>query len=300
MRQRYLNRFIFIGLALVLSACGGTQPKLAPQGPTGDVDTLATEALAVYQLQRDGARTWTLISQAAQQAPQRADLAFLQARLCALIEGCQPEPYEARVRQLDPSNGAIWMRALSQAQRQRDTLVEAQIVEAIGRAERFDVYWNALGAAVGKARMAGGARPDTALNEAVAWLGGTIVPELQPLTIVCSRTRTTEQAWADRCRRLSRVLMNGDTYVVESVGSKLAQQVAGQTAEQIELNGRAKTSRYLWRTYAAIASSQIERDKFAKEILELMSKLRREQDVHLAVARWARRPVTPPADWIDE
>jgi hypothetical protein len=300
MRQRSLNRFIFIGFALVLSACGGTQPKPAPQGPSGDADALATEALAVYRLQRDGARTWALISRATQQAPQRADLAFLQARLCALIEGCQPEPYEARVRQLDPSNGVIWMRALTQAQRQRDTLVEAQIVEAIGRAERFDVYWNVLGAAVGKARMAGGARPDTALNEAVAWLGGTIVPELPPLTIACSRTRTTEQAWADRCRRLSRVLMNGDTYVVESIGSKLAQQVAGQTAEQIELNGRDKTSRYLWRTYAAIASSQIERDKFAQEILELMSKLRREQDVHLAVARWARRPVTPPPDWIDE
>jgi hypothetical protein len=257
MQQQYLNRFIFIvGIAALLGACGSTQQKSTPQAATSaSVDALATEALAVYQLQRDGARAWTLISRATQQAPERRDLAFLQARLCASIDGCQPEPYEARVRQLDPGNGAIWMRALAQAQRQREAIVEAQIVEAIGRAERFDVYWNALGAAVSKARIASGARPETALNEAINWLGSTIVPELQPLTTACSRSRTTEQVWADRCKRLSRALLNGDTYLVESIGSKLGQQVAGHTTEQIELTERAKTSRYLWRTYASIASS---------------------------------------------
>lgn len=301
--MRNLNRFIFgFVVALTLAGCGGTtaRPDPARAAALTNADALATEALAVYQLQRDGARSWNLISAATQQAPRRTDLAYLQMRLCALIEGCRPEPYETRLRQLDPDNAVVWMRALADAQRRREAIVEAQIVDAIGRAKHFDVYWNALGARIANTRMANGTRPDSALGDTISWMGDTLVPSLQPLTVACSRSRTTDAAWAERCSRAARVLMNGDTYIAESVGTKLAQQVASDTATQMQLSERDTDARYLWRTYAAITSAQIERDKYATEIVDLMSKLRREQDVHMAVARWARRPVKAPPGWTDE
>ncbi len=303
MHSCYLNRFILAVVAAALAACSGspTQPTAGPVDPqTVAIDAVAAEALAAFQLQRDGARTWSLISAATKQAPARVDLAFLQASLCGLIEGCQPEAYEARVRTLDAGNAAIWMRALAEAQRQRESAVEAQILDAMGRAQRFDVYWNALGASVTGARIAKGAHAAASLGETIDWLGSTVVPPPQPLMLACSRARTTEQAWADRCRRVARVLMSGDTFFAESVGTKLAQQVAPETSEQKQLKERGRNSRYLWRMYAEIANSQVERDKFALEIVELMRKLRREQDVHLAVVRWSGRSVVPPPNWTDE
>lgn len=305
MRSCYLNRFI-LGLAITagLIACSGsptrseTSQRTAPK-PVA-VDIVAAEALAVFALQRDGARAWSLISAATKQAPGRTDLAYLQASLCGLMDGCHPEAYEARVRKLDPGNAAIWMRSLEAAQSRKETVVEGQILEAIGRGQRFDVYWNQLGASITGARVANGSQANASLSESIDWLGATIVPPLQPLTLACSRTRTSEPAWADRCRRVARVLMNSDTYIAESIGTSIARQVAADAGEQGKLEERARTARYLWRTYAAITSSQVERDKFAFELLELMRKLRREQDVHLAVVRWAGRPVTPPAEWRDE
>lgn len=300
---RYLNTFILaMTCAVALGGCSNSSSKPTPSAAPKVVqaDALAAQALAAYELQRDGARSWSLISAATQQASARADLAYLQARLCQLIEGCQPEAYEARVRKLDAANASIWMRALEEAQRRREPSVEAQVLDAIGRAQRFDVYWNALGAAITNARIAQGARPDATLSESINWLGDTIVPQFQPLTLACSRSRTTEQQWADRCRRIARVLLNSDTYIAESIGLAIAQQVAGETLDQIQLGERSTTARFLWRTYAEVANSQIERDKFALELVELMRKLRREQDVHLAVVRWAGRPITPPPGWKDE
>jgi len=302
MNSSYLNRFILtLALAMGAVACSSSpeKPVTAPKA-SSSADAQAAEALAVFELQRDGARAWSLISGATSQAPNRADLAYLQASLCQLMEGCQPEPYEARVRKLDPGNGAIWMRALAEAQRQKETTVEAQILDAIGHAQRFDVYWNPLVASITFARIAKGSGANAALSETIDWLGSTIVPQFQPLTLACSRTRTTEQPWAERCRRAARVLMNSDTYIAESIGTVLAQQVAMQPTEQTQLKERARTSRYLWRTYAELTNSQVERDKFSLQLLELMRKLRREQDVQLAVVRWARRPVTPPPEWKEE
>jgi hypothetical protein len=285
-------------------ACAGcgSSPKKPTGAPTAatSADAQAAEALAVFELQRDGARAWTLISGATKQAPNRVDLAYLQASLCQLLEGCQSEPYDARVRKLDPGNGAIWMHALENAQRLKEAAVEAQIVDAIGNAQRFDVYWNPLVASITTARIAKGSGANAALSETIDWLGSTVVPQFQPLTLACSRSRTTDQQWAERCRRVARVLMNSDTYIAESIGVVLAQQVAAQSPEQAQLKERARTSRYLWRTYAEITNSQIERDKFSLELVELMRKLRREQDVQLAVVRWAGRPVTPPPEWKDE
>lgn len=302
MKGTYLNRFI-LGFALASTIAGCAAPKntnqpAAAASPDRGADTFAAEALGTYQLQRDGARALTLIAAAVQQAPNRADIAYLQVALCRLIEGCGAEPFETRLRKLDAGNAVVWIRALSNAQRQRDPNVEGQVLEAIGRSERFDIYWNSLAAGIARARAPDQKNIDTALNQTIGWLGETIVPPLQSITSACSKLRTANDAvWTERCRRVARVLMNSDTYLAESVGLAIARQTTADSVELARLSDHARSSRYLWRTSAGIVGSQVERDKFAAEHLKLMAKLRREQDVHLAITRWSGQPVTPPPDF---
>jgi hypothetical protein len=304
MYYRYLNRFILTSaVAIVIGACGGTTAKPTPaQEPqaTSAPEAYAAEALATYQLQRDGARAFALITSATKQAPQRVDLAYLQLSLCKLIEGCQLEPFEAQFRKLDPGNAVVWVRALAEAQRRREPAVEVQILEALGRSQRLDIYWNRLGSAVTSARIGNGAAAHAALGETVGWLGATIVPSFQTITLSCARARTGQQEWTNRCRQVAQVLMNSDTYLAESIGIGLAQQVTADPAEIEKLATRARTARYLWQASGEIINSQVERDKFAIEMVDLMRKLRREQDVQMAVLRWAGRPLIPPQGWVPE
>ena len=300
MKGTNLNRFI-LGFVIVLAGCASPKvdtprAKPADAGPTADA--FASEALATYHMQRDGARTLMLMAAAVKQAPNRADIEYLQVALCRQIEGCGPEPFEARLRKLDAGNAIVWLRTLSNAQRQRDVAVEAQVLDAMGRAERFDVYWPSLVAGIATARSPGPTGLETALNETVGWLAATAVPSLQPLTAACTRVRLSEPAWTERCRRVASVLMRSDTYIVESFGIAIAKQVSvGDPVELAKLDDRARTSRYLWRTSAEIIGSQVERDKFAAEHLKLMRMVKREQDVHSAITRWAGRPTTPPEDF---
>lgn len=301
MKGNFLNRFILgVALALTIAGCAAPQRANEPAAtttPEKGADAFAADALGTYQLQRDGARALTSIAAAVQQAPNRADIQYVQVALCRLIEGCGPEPFEARLRKLDAGNTVVWMRALSNAQRQRDVNVEAQVLDAIGRGERFDLYWNSLAAGITRVRAPGGKNVDAALGSTIGWLGDTIVPSLQPIASACTKVRTADAAWAERCRRVARVLMSGDTYLVESVGLAIARQVTADPVQLAQLNDRARASRYLWRTSAELVGSQVERDKFAAEHLKLMAKLRREQDVHLAITRWSGQPVMPPPDF---
>ena len=306
MNGTYLNRLILaVAIACGALGCASSKPQTNASEaktsgraqPERTADSYLAEALATYQLQRDGARALNLMAAAAKQAPTRPDIAYAQVSLCEAINGCGPEPFEARLRKLDPGNAVVWMRPLSAAQRARDTAVEGQIIDAIGRSERFDLYWNRLAANLTLTRSTGTAVSEAALSETITWMSATIVPDFQVLTFSCARARTGEMAWADRCRRVARVLMNGDTYIAESVGLAIAKQVTADPIELSNLDARARTSRYLWRTAAELIAAQVERDKFASEQIELMSKLRREQDMHLAIVRWSGRPVIPPKDF---
>ena len=286
--------------ALWLTGCANPAAKPTKAGAKSTVpsaDVLMAEALAAFQVQRDGGRALTLLAAAAQQAPTRPDVAYVQMSLCGLIEGCQPEAFETRLRKLDAANGAVWIGALMRAQRQGDRAVESQVLDALGRSERFDMYWNVLGANLTRVRSQGTTGVEAKLNETLGWMGATIVPAFAALTTACSRLRTSEAEWAARCGRVAKVLLNSDTYLAESVGLRLALQVTADTLASAQLAERARTSRYRWRATSEIIGTQLERDKFALELLELMTTLRREQDVHLAVVRWAGQPITPSADF---
>lgn len=280
------------------SASTGTPTKAAQ----ASIGNWVAGALRASQSERNPGRALQTIEQALSQAPNRAELVWLAARLCADVPGCEPERYEARLRKLDPGNGVVWMGPLARAQAKNDNAAELQILEALSREERFDVYWNVLlreGALAVSAQTRDRKQllngPLTnALNEVAAWLTAVAVPSFTGLANVCTRERATTPDMAQRCNRIANVLQRGDTFAAEAVGLGIAQRVVPDNSpSKIAIAERVDTVTYQHDTARTVMNNQVEREKLSAELIELMGKLRREQDVSLAVLRWARLPLEP-------
>ena len=86
-----------------------------------DADSLAAAGVlsrgGILSEDRHPDRSLSLLAQAAADAPERPELAWLQAQACQEAPPCEAEPLERRLRVLDPSNGAGgWARALVRTQ----------------------------------------------------------------------------------------------------------------------------------------------------------------------------------------
>lgn len=240
---------------------------------------------------------------ALEQIPDQKELVWLAARLCADVPRCEPETYESRLRKLDPGNGVVWVGPLIRAQARDDHAAETQILDALSREARFDVYWNALLSQGALALSARAPKPapkllngplTNAINDVSAWLSAVAVPSFTALANACSRERTREARTAERCRNIAKVLQQGDTYAAEAVGLGIAQRsVPPDSPTMIALTEHAAIVSYQHETAREILGQQVEREKMSAELIELMTNLRREQDVSLAVLRWAGVPLTP-------
>lgn len=288
----------FVCLAvLLLIGCGSTPQKTSTPRPARatkqNADYWALAAVEASQIRGDGAEALANIQRAVQAQPRQADLTWLWLSLCLRANGCSPDPIEGQLRKLDAGNAVVWLTPLAKAQKERDARSEAQILDTIGKLQRFDVYWNSLLWRLTTVR-ASAAPPEqrlavtAALNDVARMLSAVILPSLQPLAIACSSDRATQQSAAGRCKQVARVLENGDSYAAEAVGLGIEQRVyLDGTPESIVLADRIQTLRNRRDTAAAVIESQVEREKFSVEYLELLKKLRREQDVTDAILRWS-------------
>jgi hypothetical protein len=296
--------------AIALPGCastkagGGTAGKgIRPAAGTASTDLLLAESLRQYINSRDPAQALAMAQLAHQRSPDRADALWILVQICSGAPGCQPEPLEAQLRTLDPANGIVWLGALNRATARNDQPAADQILEAIVRSPRMDLGWNGLVAKLSVA-LAERTRANTpanttplsdALNESVGLLSRIALPAFQPLTDSCSARRLVDRLVAARCLLVGSVLQHSDTYVAESMGLGIAQRLAATDgAETGKVEQRIEIARYQRDTAGEIISGQTEKERFAAELLELMRKQRREQDVFIAIIRWAGRPLTPP------
>ncbi len=298
-------------LSFCLLACSSAPTSTAPragetaQGPAtsaGRAESIAA-ALRASQVERNPARALAHIERALTQEPQRAELLWLAARLCADVPRCDPTQFEARLRKVDSGNGVVWMGPLTRAQDKGDTAAETQILEALSREARFDVYWNSLlsQAAVVVSREARQPAPKmlngpltNAINDVGNWLSAVAVPSFAGLANACSRERTHDTRVAERCRKIAKVLQQGDTYAAEAVGIGIAQRaISPDSPNSIALTEHAAVLSYRHDTARDVMAEQVEREKVSAELIQLMQQLRREQEVSLAVLRWAGLPLTP-------
>lgn len=296
-------------LLLGATGCGtpGTEQKAAQKAPVAraaasPADLLLVNALLRQSADKDTQQSLTLVTQAAAKAPDRLDIAWLQAQLCGQTPGCEPEPLETRLRKLDPDNGAVWLGPLARAQEQQDRAAEEQIIAALARTKRVDIYWNPLVARMSAAFGAQAAAADAklldpltgAMNRTVNWLSGIVLPRFAPLGESCGALRVQKSQRAQQCAQIATALQNSDSYLAQGVGLGIAQRVATPgTASAQKVAARIANARYQQETTGEIISSQVDRDKFTRELLKLMSTLPREQDVQAAVLRWAGRPLEP-------
>lgn len=311
MQRRTTSLAVLVAvLALLLAAagCGTTRPagSVAARNSPQSVSADALLAGAVRRQNVDQALP--LIQMETEKSPDRVEMVWLYSQLCAQVAGCEPEPIEARLRKLDPGNAAAWIGALARARAQRDTAAEGQILEAMGRGNRFDLYWNPLVSRLAVALVrnrtarsgaakSGPGSPDAVtagLNEAVGWLSRVAMPAFKPVSDACSGASAANPATVARCMRISDAMLRGDTYIVEAIGLGIRERLATPgTAAAIAVDEQIEISRYQRETATRIMESQVEREKFSGELLELMKKLRREQDVFTAVIRWAGQPLLP-------
>lgn len=298
-------------LALVIGGCGTApskstaKPAAAPSLKATPADVLLADAMQRQTVERSAASALVLVEGAAQKAPNRADIAWLQIALCAQVAGCRPEPLESRLRQLDPGNGVVWIGPLARARQARDTAAENEILEALSRSQRVDIYWNSLVSKIAIARGQDTKAQDSSafvgpltrnLNETIGWLSAIALPAFQPVSETCNGLRTSNPTIAARCQGVAQAMQRGDTYIVEGIGLGIAQTLAMPSSPQaVVVEEQIELSRYQRDLAGQIMTNQVEREKFSHELVKLMDSLHREQDVFVAVIRWAGQPVLPPA-----
>jgi len=303
-------RPILLVAAIMLSACANQPPQGRTAAPTassrassGNADELAGDALQALN-ERDSQGALAAIARANLVAQNRPDLAWLHARICYTTPGCEPEPLDARFRKLAPDNGIVWLGALARAQARQDKRVEEQVLEAMSHAERFDLYWTTLVWRLSVARNAQapqagtpGAAPQPlteALDKTTEALSAVVVPAFKPINTACTLNRIQDPAMRVRCDRISQAMQRSDTTLVEGLGIALAQQLATPASPAaIVLDERAATLSYRSQAAGSVVREQVERDKFSAQLIELMKKLPREQDVSVAILRWAGQPLLP-------
>jgi hypothetical protein len=300
---------LVLAALLALAACGSPAPQRGTSGsaaatrePSGNADELAGFALqALAEGDQQGALA--AIARANLLAAKRPDLAWLHARICAVAAGCEREPVEARFRKLAPDNGVVWLGPLARAQARQDRRVEAEVLETMSRAQRFDLYWTALVWRLSTARHArtpqgtAGVSPQPlteALDAMTEALSSAVVPAFKPLNTACDLARTQDPTTHARCARIAEAMQRSDTTLVEGLGIGMAQRLATPASPQaVVLEERAATLSYRSQAAGAVVRSQVERDKFSAQLIELMKKLPREQDVSVAILRWAGQPLLP-------
>lgn len=295
---------------LLLTACASQEPQRGTAAPqtssqalSGNPDELAGDALQALA-EGSGQRALAAIARANVIAPKRTDLAWLHARICMLSPGCEPEPVETRLRKLAPDSGVVWLGPLARAQARGDRRVEDQILEAMSHTQRFDLYWTELVWRIVTARNArapaagsSGAQPHpltNALDQTTEVLSNAVVPAFKPLNTSCELDRTQDPATRTRCDRIAQAMQHSDTTLVEAIGIGIAQRLATPASpDALVLEERGATLSYRSQAAGAVVRSQVERDKFSAQMLELMKKLPREQDVSVAILRWAGEPLLP-------
>lgn len=308
------NTLLFPALAaLLLAACAGapSQKSTPPvsgrvsSGGSGNADELAANALTLWA--SGGAATSQALAQiqrATQMAPQRAELLWLQSRICMSTRGCEPESIEAQLRQLDPGSGAVWLGPLARAQARKDTRTEEQILDVMSKADDFNVYWTTLVARltppISRSPVATSVAQPTptpltnALNSTVGYLSRMVTQAFVPLSVACDAQQVREPERRVRCDRIGQLLQKSDTTLAEGVGLGIAQRLTvPNSAASMQIIQQINTLSHQNQTSGAIVAAQVEKERFSDQMLKLMSELKREQDVSRAILRWAGQPLTP-------
>jgi hypothetical protein len=284
---------LLLGSYLLLSGCAGTHKTPVSAVQVDKPDELAAAALQLYFRQKNTAQALKLLQKATKEAPQRAEIRWLQFQVCAQVLDCNTEVLEAELLKLAPNNGAVQLGALARAQREGNNTAAASVLDAISRSPSFQIYWNTLLSKLTRATLTQvGKRPQPvtrSLNEITDWYSTLASATFGPLLVSCSAERAAADGYVNsRCIRIAGLLLQSDTYIAESVGLMLARRLLGSDREA-QILERTEASQYQREAASQVINAQLDREKFSTQLIELMAKVPREQDVFQAIVRWGGR-----------
>lgn len=296
---------VLLGVLAIAGCAGSPSTTGRSMSASRDADHLLAAALHTWAVGQDAADALRLAGQAAAVAPSRPEIAVLQIRLCAQVARCDPQPLEVRLKKLAPDNAVVWLSVLARAQAEKDNQVEEQVLAEIGRSAQLDIYWTTLVSRIASALHASAtprsdAQTDgqltSALNDATGWLSSLLLPAFEPISAACGADWLRAPARRANCERVAQVLQKGDSYAAEGLGLGIELRLADQSSmSALQVERRIDTLSYRNQTAGAVMAAQpkIEQDKFSTEVVDLMKQLPREQDVSLAILRWAGKPLRP-------
>lgn len=303
-----LSRAICLAiLPMLLQGCASSEDRLNREISRSvvtlerqeDADSLAAAALLsgndIFGTgHKDQKHAASLIARATSAAPNRADLAWLQARLCQEAPPCDAQAFDIKVRTLDPSNGAGWLGALTRSWDARDDAGMNEALRAIGQTDRVDVYYTGLVAKLTpKIAQAG----STSLGEASVPLIGSLasltIPAYESASKACKGDRLSQNGVVGLCRGLARAFENGDSFITEMVGIAIAKRVWPENSPQWQAAVDARQL-YEYRT-KLWGELPLQTEASVHRYVALCSQYRREQDVLRAELIDAGKNPDPPA-----
>jgi hypothetical protein len=241
-----------------------------------DADSLAAAGLMSVGKHSD--ESLSLLARAVAAAPDRPDLVWLQTQRCSELPPCDPNPFEHRLRELDPANGAGWWGRLARASAAHDNEGTNAALTAISLSERVDIHWTTLVArlslAVTKTKKMSLAESEVAV---IGYLAAQAIPGYQYVSTSCKGERLQQPQVTEVCRGVAKALQNGDTYVTEMIGVAIAKRVWAEDSPE----WKAAAERRRVYDYRAKLYPRLESRTFthAEEYRTLCAQNRREQDV---------------------
>lgn len=267
-----------------------------------DADSLATAGVlsrgGVLSPEKRTEQSLALLARAAEAAPERPELAWLQAQACQEAPPCEAEPLEFRLRTLDPTNGAGWMGALTRADAAKDTAAIDAALLAISHSDRLDVYWTTLIAHLSRTAAGTGAM---SLQEAqvivIGYLAAQAIPTYGAASRACKGERLQQQQIVEVCQGVAKSFEHGDTYITEMIGVAIAKRVWPEDSPEYKAAVEARRM-YQYRADKFMKSEMatLNRPEQAEHYLALCERNHREQDVFAGQLVDAGESPNPPEE----
>jgi hypothetical protein len=261
-----------------------------------DPDCLA--AAALFAKLTDATRAEQLAARASAAAPTRADLLWLHAQLCHDVQGCDRVALDARLHELDPENGAVFIPRLQNAGGPIDAAETDRLLAAAARSRRIDFYWNPLVAHLVPPVLATKAlQPSQALIAVIGAASAVVIPPLAGAGVPCRDWMPREDR-RDECQAIARALLAGDTVMAQIAGTNLTLKLwPSDSREALAAKETQRTLLYQASANGAQSASRLADEGGVRRYLDKMARYRREQDVIVAEIVAAGGRPTPPADW---
>jgi len=270
----------------------------------GAPESLATASM-MRGLKRD-TESLALINGAAALAPERAEIIYLQWRVCVSHQCAEEAQILAALKRVDPGNGMAWLPQLNGAWERGDQAEVTDIVAKIGASRGLNLYWNSSTVMMADALSESGQRKSRGhandlparMVTAIGILAAVSIPPLQPLGRVCLPAQFEQRGRRAACEAMVAGLGKSDTIIVQSLGLSIQEKWWPEgSAERESLKGQRQQIQYL-----LIASSReriLHLNKDFATRLDAMRRTSSEAEVMRAMLISYHEPLERPLTWKD-